>query len=101
MRANNRMKRAALVAVYVVATIQFVWCYFSITHPWVNTERYSLGRERMPFQGRMLMELPLRWAEQSHWLAWASRVRKRVAAGCGGCGVPVAGGLADDKALLG
>jgi hypothetical protein len=72
MRANNRMKRAALVAVYVVATIQFVWCYFSITHPWVNTERYSLGRERMPFQGRMLMELPLRWAEQSHWLAWVA-----------------------------
>lgn len=70
MRASNRMKRAALVAVYLVATIQFVWCYFTITHPWVNTERYSLGRERMPFQGRMLMELPMRWAMNSWWLGW-------------------------------
>jgi hypothetical protein len=52
MRASNRrMKRAALLTAYVLATIQFVWCYFRITQPYVNTARYASGHERMPFQG--------------------------------------------------
>lgn len=67
------MKRAALVAVYIVATIQFVWCYFRITLPWVNTAKYALGRERMPFQARMLMALPMRWASHSRALAWLAK----------------------------
>ncbi|HEY4380578.1 MAG TPA: hypothetical protein VGN01_09555 [Acidobacteriaceae bacterium] len=71
MRAgNSRRKTAALVTTYVLATIQFVWCYFQITQPYVNTVRYELGHERMPFQGRMLMVLPLRWAHESRLLTW-------------------------------
>ncbi len=61
-----------LVAIYVLATVQFAWCYLWITRPYVNTALYEAGRERMPFQGRVLMMYPLRWAHQSsvfHWFA--------------------------------
>jgi hypothetical protein len=54
-----------LIVVYVVATIQFVWCYLWLTRPYVNTLLYEEGRERMPFQGRSLMMLPMRWAHGS------------------------------------
>jgi hypothetical protein len=43
----------ALAVVYVLATIQFVWCYLWLTRPYVNTALYEAGRERMPFQGRI------------------------------------------------
>ena len=61
--------KVAIISVYVIATIQFVWCYLWLTRPYVNTRLYEEGRERMPFQGRSLMMLPMRWAHQSGWLA--------------------------------
>jgi hypothetical protein len=71
MWINNRIgKRMALRAVYLVATIQVVWCYFLITQPYVNTARYEIGHERMPFQGRMLMMLPMWLAHRSRLLVW-------------------------------
>jgi hypothetical protein len=62
--------RITLALVYVVATIQFVWCYLWLTRPYVNTLLYEQGRERMPFQGRTLMMLPMRWAHQSTAMIW-------------------------------
>ena len=61
----SQNKKIALVSLYVVATIQFVWCYLWLTRPYVNTLLYEQGRGRMPFQGRSLMMLPMRWAHQS------------------------------------
>ncbi len=64
-------RRSILAGVYVLGTIQFAWCYMWLTRPYVNTALYEAGRERMPFQGRMLMMLPLRLAHSSvvmHWL---------------------------------
>ena len=61
----SQKKKIMLVAVYVVATIQFVWCYLWLTRPYVNTFLYEDGQERMPFQGRSLMMLPMRWAHHS------------------------------------
>jgi hypothetical protein len=58
-------KKIMLVVVYVIATIQFVWCYLWLTRPYVNTFLYEEGLERMPFQGRSLMMLPMRWAHHS------------------------------------
>jgi len=63
-------KRISLMVVYVFATVQFVWCYLWLTRPYVNTLLYEEGRERMPFQGRSLMMLPMRWAHTSKTLAW-------------------------------
>ena len=65
-------KRLLLFATYLIATIQFAWCYLWLTRPYVNTALYERGQERMPFQGRLLMMLPLRLAHSSvvlHWLA--------------------------------
>ena len=64
--------RLVLLAVYFLATIQFAWCYLWLTRPYVNTRLYRLGRERMPFQGRILMAPVMQWAHDSkalHWLA--------------------------------
>jgi hypothetical protein len=63
-------KKIILAAVYLLATIQFVWCYLWLTRPYVNTALYEQGRERMPFQGRSLMMLPMRWAHESAALHW-------------------------------
>jgi len=65
-------QRVALIFVYVIATIQFVWCYLWLTRPYVNTLLYEHGLERMPFQGRSLMMLPMRWAHGCRWLMWFS-----------------------------
>ncbi|MCU1252144.1 MAG: hypothetical protein JWQ49_5173 [Edaphobacter sp.] len=61
-------KKILLLIIYVIATIQFVWCYLWLTRPYVNTFLYEQGQERMPFQGRSLMILPMRWAHQSDTL---------------------------------
>lgn len=60
--------RLLVKTVYVLATIQFAWCYLWLTRPYVNTALYEQGLERMPFQGRVLMMLPMRWAHASHTL---------------------------------
>lgn len=57
--------RCLLATVYGLATIQFVWSCLWLTRPYVNTQLYEQGRERMPFQGRLLMMLPMRWAHHS------------------------------------
>jgi hypothetical protein len=61
----SHKKKIILMLVYLVATIQFVWCYLWLTRPYVNTVLYEEGKERMPFQGRVLMMLPMRWAHHS------------------------------------
>lgn len=61
-------RKLILAAVYVMATVQFVWCYLWLTRPYVNTFLFEQGKERMPFQGRSLMMLPMRWAHRSDLL---------------------------------
>jgi hypothetical protein len=68
--------RPLLMAVYVLGTIQFAWCYMWLTRPYINTAQYELGIERMPFQGRCLMMLPMRLANSSTVLNWFSLVFK-------------------------
>jgi hypothetical protein len=69
-------KKLALLTIYFLATVQFVWCYLWLTRPYVNTYLYEMGRERMPFQGRMLMILPMRMAHSSFALRWCARFFK-------------------------
>ena len=66
----TQRKRILLLAVYLLATVQFAWCYLWLTRPYVNTSLYERGLERMPFQGRSLMMLPLRWSHTSAFLHW-------------------------------
>jgi len=71
MRASASARSHLLqIAVGILATLQVVWCYLRAVHPYMDPEKYVVGTDRMPFQGRVLLMLPLRWAENSHALQW-------------------------------
>lgn len=81
----NHFKRPFLQTLYALATAQFVWCYLWLVRPYVQTVWYEHGEERMPFQGRLLMVAPMRWAHTngplvqlsewlSHYIFWFPRV---------------------------
>ena len=57
-----------------VATIQFVWFYLTRMECHIKLLPFEQGKERTPFQYRLLMMIPLRWAHQSpainHAAAW-------------------------------
>jgi hypothetical protein len=72
----RQWKKGLVCLIYFLATIQFAWCYFWLTRPYVNTRLFELGLERMPFQGRMLMILPMRLAHSSLVLSWFARFFK-------------------------
>ncbi len=50
---------------YLLATFQFVCCYLRHVPSYMRLMAYEHGSDRMPFQGRLLMMYPLRWAHQS------------------------------------
>jgi hypothetical protein len=60
-----RRRGVLLLALYALATVQLVWCYLWLVRPYVQTVHYEHGEERMPFQGRLLMAFPMRWAHTS------------------------------------
>lgn len=68
----RQRKKALVCLIYFLATVQFAWCYFWLTRPYVNTRLYEMGQERMPFQGRMLMILPMQLAHSSLVLSWCA-----------------------------
>src|SRR5579875_2632908 len=70
----ERTKHWPLKLFYILATVQVAWCYFWLTRPYVNTFLYEHGQERMPFQGRCLMMLPLRLAHSSSALRLAGKL---------------------------
>jgi hypothetical protein len=72
----RQRKRILIRLIYLLATIQFAWCYFWLTRPYVNTRLYEMGLERMPFQGRMLMMMPMRLAHASFVLDWVAEFFK-------------------------
>jgi hypothetical protein len=49
----------------LVASIHLVWFYLSYTPSYLHLEQFEVGLERTPFQYRLLMMLPLRWAHRS------------------------------------
>jgi len=53
----------------LLASAQFIRCYIIQTYKFLDLPQYASGLERMPFQGRMLMMYPLRWAEHSPLIA--------------------------------
>ena len=70
---NSAKKNHILMGTYVLATVQFVWCYLWLTRAYVNTFRYENGLERMPFQGRVLMMWIMRFAHTSVSLKWLAK----------------------------
>ena len=66
---TGRFKRLGALGLYFLATVQFTWCYLWQVRPYVHTDIYELGKERMPFQGRLLMVPVMRWAHNQHWIS--------------------------------
>jgi len=76
--ARAVQEKIVLIAVNLLATAHVVWFYLNRVPSYIQLDRYEVGQERMPFQGRVLMEYPLRWAHQSHvvgaFAAWLTRL---------------------------
>jgi hypothetical protein len=68
--ANNSLTWIIAVT-YLLATVQVAGCYFTLVRPYINTALYEAGKERLPFQTRVLMMPLMIWAHQSR-LATAS-----------------------------
>jgi hypothetical protein len=64
-QSANLRERVVVFAMCLLATMHLVWFYLNRVPTYLNLERYESGAERMPFQGRPLMEYPLRWAHGS------------------------------------
>jgi len=71
-------RKPLLLTIYVLATVQFAWCYLWLTRPYVSTALYERGMERMPFQGRCLMMLPMDLANSSAMLRWVAEPFSRA-----------------------
>jgi hypothetical protein len=53
-------------ALNLLATVQVVWFYLARVECHIRLLPYEQGRERIPFQYRLLLMGPMRWAHQSH-----------------------------------
>jgi hypothetical protein len=57
--------RIAVAVLNFLATVQFIWFYLSRVPSCLNLASYEAWRERSPFQYRLLMVYPLRWAHNN------------------------------------
>jgi hypothetical protein len=62
VRVSGPGGRVMVGALNLLASIQFVWFYLSQVSSCLNLTSYEAWRERQPFQYRLLMVYPLRWA---------------------------------------
>lgn len=71
--------RPVLFVLCLLATIHIVTFYLVRVPSYLSLARYEHGLERMPFQGRLLMMYPLRWAHHTAVLsaaaAWLTSTR--------------------------
>jgi hypothetical protein len=60
--------RSAVLALFLLMTVQFVGCYLFLSHPYIDFNRYAHGYERLPFQTRLLLAPFFRWALASPFM---------------------------------
>jgi hypothetical protein len=67
--------RWAVLALYLLMTVQFVGCYLFLGRPYIDLGRFGQGYERLPFQTRLLLAPLFHWAENSPFMIhYASRL---------------------------
>ncbi len=64
-RSPSPFSGVAAALVNVLATVQVVWFYINRVPPHLHLAAYEQGLERKPFQYRVLLMYPMRWAHQS------------------------------------
>jgi hypothetical protein len=57
--------RWAVLALYLLMTVQFVGCYLFLARPYIDLDRFGHGYERLPFQTRLLLAPLFNWAQNS------------------------------------
>ncbi len=56
-------------AIFIIAgSIVLIRSWIDDVHSYISLSLYTQGKERMPYQGRFPMMLPMRWAEGSNWV---------------------------------
>ena len=58
-------RRVTVLGLNILATFQFIWFYLSRVPSCLDLPSYEAWRERSPFQYRVLMVYPLRWAHHN------------------------------------
>jgi hypothetical protein len=66
--------RITVIAVNLLATLHIVWFYIYCVPSYLDLHLYEAGAERMPFQSRLFMQYPLRWAHSSGLLFRIARL---------------------------
>ena len=73
------LRRAGVLALYVLATVQFVGAYIYLEFPYVNLQLWEDGSERLPFQTRLLLAPLYRWVDHASWTtAYAARLARNT-----------------------
>ena len=71
---SGRTLTITLIVVNTLATIHVVWFYVYCVISYMDISRYEVGMERMPFQARLLMQMPLRFAHSSPFFIFLAKV---------------------------
>jgi hypothetical protein len=72
-----RVGHIGLLAIYVLATVQFIGAYQFLEFPYVDLYRFEHGYERLPFQTRLLVAPLYRWADGNATLvSYAARLSR-------------------------
>ncbi len=77
---QQKWQRRFFFVLLGLGIVQFVWCYLYRIPSELHLALYERGLERMPFQGRLLLAAPLRWAHGSGLLLMGSARLSRLPA---------------------
>jgi hypothetical protein len=62
------LAQTALLALYLLMTVQFVACYLFLSRSYVDLAKFAYGYERLPFQTRLLLAPLFRWSQNSMFM---------------------------------
>ncbi len=77
---EGKWPQVSLLSLFLngLATVQIVWVYLLHVPSALNIAAFENGTERTPFQYRLLMLFPLRWAHSSHFMAVCAAALQRM-----------------------
>ncbi len=79
LRSPAWWKKAGVLLLYLLATVQFVGAYLYLEYPYVDLGRWEQGSERLPFQTRLLLAPFYRFYENSSsGIAYAKQLARNA-----------------------
>ncbi len=78
-KALRRVRQLGVLALYILATVQFVGAYLYLEFPYINVYRFERGYERLPFQTRLLLAPVYSYLDHSRWFVdYTSRLARNT-----------------------